>query len=157
MSNDPQYPLKKALYKDLENQKENIQKLVAFHCGLESPDQVKVLDIVDESTDGLIWLYGSPNLCIPVETFPDGESLPTKMVFKVPLPHRLDGEEFGDSIDERVRSEAATYIWVDKNCPDVPIPGLRGFGVPDGLSVSARIYVNYFCGLTLTATVVFRL
>lgn len=38
--------------------------------------------------------------------------------------------------EEKLRSEAATYIWMREHCPDVPVPMLRGFGVPGGLSVS---------------------
>ncbi|KAH8729162.1 hypothetical protein BGZ61DRAFT_529415 [Ilyonectria robusta] len=34
------------------------------------------------------------------------------------------------NVDEKLRCEAATYIWLQQNCPDVPIPRLFGFGLP---------------------------
>ncbi|OAA42761.1 hypothetical protein NOR_04892 [Metarhizium rileyi] len=34
--------------------------------------------------------------------------------------------------DEKLRTEIATYVWLEENCPDVPIPTLHAFGFPDG-------------------------
>lgn len=49
------------------------------------------------------------------------------------------GEEtFPGNAEEKVRSEAATYIYFNENCPDIPVPRLRGFGVHGGLSVSSQ-------------------
>ncbi|EFW19049.1 conserved hypothetical protein [Coccidioides posadasii str. Silveira] len=49
------------------------------------------------------------------------------------------GEEaFPGNAEEKVHSKIATYIWISKNCPDIPIPKLQGFGVPSGLSL-------YYC------------
>ncbi|KIW85238.1 hypothetical protein Z517_00628 [Fonsecaea pedrosoi CBS 271.37] len=36
-------------------------------------------------------------------------------------------------MDEKVRSEAATYIWMQQNCPEIPIPYLWGFGIGNNL------------------------
>lgn len=39
------------------------------------------------------------------------------------------------NVDEELRFEVATYIWIHENCPTVPIPTLYGFGFPDGQTV----------------------
>ncbi|KAJ3468186.1 hypothetical protein MRS44_002251 [Fusarium solani] len=78
------------------------------------------------------WIHGSFNACIPVHIEEDarGSSLPAQALVRIPLPYKV-GEDFNPgNVDEKVRSEAATYIWMQKNCPDVPIPRLFGFGFP---------------------------
>ncbi|OAT04499.1 hypothetical protein BDBG_01044 [Blastomyces gilchristii SLH14081] len=128
-----QYLTKMAdLLTNLSIEKEEIRKLVASHCGLASPDMVQVPDMID-SNNHLTWLYGSFNVCIPVR-INAGSHLPAKMAFRVPLLHKIGEEAFPGNAEEKVRSEAATYIWIHENCPDIPIPNLRGFGVPGGLS-----------------------
>ncbi|PGH01876.1 hypothetical protein AJ80_08948 [Polytolypa hystricis UAMH7299] len=134
-----QYAEKRAGFVDgLNCRWEEIQQLVAFHCGLANPGLVQMPEIFDGLK--VVWLHGSFNLCIPVcinsaGLDHSGRLLPSKLGFRVPLPYKLGEDAFPRNAEEKVRSEAATYIWIDKNCPDVPIPVLRGFGVPGGLSV----------------------
>ncbi|KKZ60961.1 hypothetical protein EMCG_04384 [[Emmonsia] crescens] len=131
-----QYAMKRGiLFAELQSQKKEIQKLVASHCGLASPDSVEVPEMVEEASNKPVWLHGSFNVCIPVYIKSSGrQSLPARMGFRVPLPYKIGEESFPGNAGEKVRSEAATYIWINKNCPDIPIPKLRGFGVPSGLS-----------------------
>ncbi|KAG7120734.1 hypothetical protein HYQ45_014778 [Verticillium longisporum] len=35
-------------------------------------------------------------------------------------------------MDEKLRCEVATYIWIQEHCPDIPIPKLHAFGFTDG-------------------------
>jgi hypothetical protein len=58
------------------------------------------------------------------------------MAFRVPLPYKVGEQHYPGNCEEKLRSEAATYIWINKNCPEVPTATLRGFGVPGGMSVS---------------------
>ena len=39
------------------------------------------------------------------------------------------------NVDEELRFEVATYIWIHEIYPTVPIPTLYGFGFPDGQTV----------------------
>jgi hypothetical protein len=39
------------------------------------------------------------------------------------------------NVDEKLRTEAATYIWLQSNCPNIPVPRLFGFGFPGTQSV----------------------
>ncbi|QSS55177.1 hypothetical protein I7I53_02987 [Histoplasma capsulatum var. duboisii H88] len=130
-----QYAQKRGiLYTELDSQKKEIQRLVASHCGLACPDLVQVPKMVEQVNNKLVWLHGSFNVCIPVHINNSGQSLPAKMAFRVPLPYKIGEEEFPGNAEEKIRSEAATYIWINENCLDLPIPKLRGFGVPGGLS-----------------------
>ncbi|OJD09884.1 hypothetical protein AJ78_08879 [Emergomyces pasteurianus Ep9510] len=130
-----QYAMKRGiLFAELQRQEKEIQKLVASHCGLASPDSVQISEMVEEANNKAVWLHGSFNVCIPVYIKSPGRSLPARMGFRVPLPYKIGEESFPGNAEEKVRSEAATYIWINKNCPDIPIPKLHGFGVPGGLS-----------------------
>ncbi|KAM3539304.1 hypothetical protein ARSEF1564_007800 [Beauveria bassiana] len=57
------------------------------------------------------WRHGSFNLCLPGETTRPGNA------------------------DEKLACEAATYAWLEENCPTVPIPRLYGFGLSNNLRV----------------------
>ncbi|KAG5301275.1 hypothetical protein I7I48_01237 [Histoplasma ohiense] len=137
-----QYATKRAtLYTKLASQEEEIRKLVASHCGLASPDLVQVPNMIDQDNN-LVWRHGSFNVCIPVHINNSGRSLPAKMAFRVPLPYKIGEEAFPGNAEEKVRSEAATYIWINENCPDIPIPKLQGFGVPGSLSFFEPSFVS---------------
>ncbi|PGH32008.1 hypothetical protein GX50_05202 [[Emmonsia] crescens] len=128
-----QYATKRAnLYTEFQSQEEEIRKLIAFHCGLANPAHIQVPEMFEN--DKLVWKHGSFNMCIPIYINSSEQSLPAKMGFRVPLPYKTGEEAFPGNAEEKVRSEAATYIWINGNCPDIPIPKLRGFGVPGGLS-----------------------
>jgi hypothetical protein len=124
------------LFAELQSQEKEIQELVASHCGLANPDLVQVPEMIELAKNKVVWLHGSFNVCIPININNSGRSLPAKMGFRVPLPYKIGEEAFAGNAEEKVRSEAATYIWINENCPDIPIPKLRGFGVPGGFSVS---------------------
>ncbi|KJZ74822.1 hypothetical protein HIM_05731 [Hirsutella minnesotensis 3608] len=72
------------------------------------------------------WDSGSFNLVIPMET---GPHVDTMVYLRLPFPHRTPTTA---SLDEKLRTEIATYLWMQENCPDVPIPTLHAFGLPDG-------------------------
>lgn len=129
-------------YDELESQKEDIQKLVASHCGLPSPDLVRVPEMWGPDNQ-LIWLHGSFNICIPISIVNAGPCIPAKIGLRVPLPYKVGEETFPGNAEEKVRSEAATYIWISKHCPDIPIPKLQGFGFPGGLSVSLYFLIPF--------------
>lgn len=134
-----QYATKRGdLFDELHGQEKEIQRLVASHCGLASPDLVQVPEMIEETENKIVWLHGSFNVCIPIRINNSGLSLPPRIGFRVPLPYKIGEEAFPGNAEEKVRSEAATYIWISENCPDIPIPKLRGFGVPGGLSVSTQ-------------------
>ena len=40
--------------------------------------------------------------------------------------------------EEKLRTEAASFAWISKHCTHVPIPTLRGVGLPNGLTMSFK-------------------
>ena len=124
------------LFSELESRRDEIQLLVASHCGLNS-DLVHVSNIFSPDNKQA-WLHGSFNVCIPVNISEPHPSLPAKLAFRVPLPYKLGKLAYPGNVEEKLRSEAATYVWIDENCPELPIPKLHGFGLAGGLSVSAN-------------------
>ncbi|KAK2751156.1 hypothetical protein FQN57_000232 [Myotisia sp. PD_48] len=142
------------LHSLLERESQAIQYLVASHLGI-SPAKVRVPPHI--GPDGKrIWWHGVINLYIPIDINAPGSSLPTKVMFRLPMLHKIGEKWFPGNAEEKIRTEAATHIWTEKNCPDVPIPKLRGFGVTSGLSffeprvigwwTKAKFYIwRFFC------------
>jgi hypothetical protein len=100
--------------------------VVSFHLRLKS------CQIADQAD----WLCGSYNVCIPVYI-----NLPSEecVLIRIPLPYKVGEENIPGNIEEILRCEVATYIWIRENCPDVPIPTLYGFAFPNGQTVCERI------------------
>jgi hypothetical protein len=123
--------LKKRFFADVDGRRSWIKSVVAHHLGLQSPDQCKVAEVED-------WRHGSFNLCVPVTIHPwnEREQLGQRVMLRLPLPYS-NGEAFAPGNgDEKIRCEAGTYVWLQENCPDVPIPRLYGFGTSTGETVS---------------------
>lgn len=110
----------------LESRQNTIKSLVGHHLGLQ-PSECHVVDVED-------WLYGSFNVCIPI-TLCQGSQSGRRVIMRLPLPYRV-GEGFRPgNADEKLRCEAGAYIWMQENCPTVPIPRLYGFGLSTGQRV----------------------
>ena len=102
----------------LLDNRSKIEASVSAHLGLERDESCSVDSIQ-------YWIHGSFNLCLPVSVHTRcGEK---RLMIRFPLPYRV-GEEFcPGNAEEKLRCEVATYIWVQQQCPDVPIPKLFGF------------------------------
>ncbi|KUJ07342.1 uncharacterized protein LY89DRAFT_691805 [Mollisia scopiformis] len=79
-------------------------------------------------------MAGSFNVCIPVRVN-SAKSHSKRVIIRFPLPYKVGDLQHPGNAEEKIRSEAATFIWIRENCPTVPIPYLWGFGLPDGKSV----------------------
>lgn len=112
--------------------REDVAKLVSRHLGLASAETCRLGDVNE-------WLHGSFNVCIPIYVAKQDQQPEKRAMIRFPLPYKIGESKFPGNVDEKLRSEAATYIWIHENCPDVPIPALWGFGLVGGKSV---------CGLT---------
>ena len=124
------YPSKQAaFYSHLRKQQSGIEALVSFHLGLSGLKERCRLS----ETRG--WMCGYYNVCIPVYVdrwvnFPGKRAL-----IRIPLPYKLGEENCPGNVEEKLRCEAATFIWIREQCPEVPIPYLWGFGFSTGQCV----------------------
>ena len=113
---------KKEFWSYLLSHKNDIEELVCFHLCANH------CQVADEAH----WLFGSYNVCIPVYIDRPSEQA---VLVRIPLPFKI-GETFNPgNMDEKLRCEVATSIWIRENCPTVPIPSLYGFAFPNGLTV----------------------
>lgn len=90
------------------------------------------------------WIHGSFNLCIPIHVNWNGHK---RVLFRVPLPYKIGEDHFPGNVDEKIRCEAATYIYIRQHCPEVPIPMLLGFGLPTGISFTPLENSSLLCRL----------
>ena len=117
--------LQEEFFAYLQRKTQTIQRIVSQHLYLRTHQHC----IVADSSE---WLPGTFNVCIPISIrYPQ----PRRLMLRCPLPHRM-GRRYGTALtDEKIRCEAATYAWISKHYPDVPIPQLWGFGLPSGMAV----------------------
>ncbi|PVH82322.1 hypothetical protein DL98DRAFT_548036 [Cadophora sp. DSE1049] len=64
----------------------------------------------------------------------NSKSLRRRVLLRVPLPYKVGESAYPGNANEKLRTEAATFVWIKENCPDVPILYLWGFGFPGGQS-----------------------
>ncbi|KAL4885637.1 hypothetical protein BJY04DRAFT_214427 [Aspergillus karnatakaensis] len=121
-------------FAQLYDNREWMKAAVTHHLGLKSSAECHVAEIEN-------WLHGSFNVCVPVTI----DSWPGKRVLmRFPLPYRL-GEKFRPgNCDEKLRCEAGAYAWLQKNCPEVPIPGLYGFALSTGETFTREDFMSFF-------------
>lgn len=97
-----------------------IEAVVSYHLGLSGTGSCYLAPLDD-------WVHGSFNICLPVYIRNRSKCREKRVIIRFPLPYKVGEETFPGNADEKLRSEAATYIWIQKNCPDIPIPQLLGF------------------------------
>lgn len=112
---------KKQFWSSLAARKADIEEMVRYQLGVEWC-HLCVMEI---------WRSGSFNVVIPVLL-----RHRRTVYLRFPLPYRIGEAEAPGNVEEKLRTEIATYLWLEEHCPDVPIPTLHAFGLPDGLTVS---------------------
>jgi hypothetical protein len=112
---------------DLLRHRSEIEAIVSYHLGLKKGEACQIGEVKD-------WRAGSFNVCIPVRVN-RAKSRNKRVMIRFPLPYKVGELQNPGNAEEKIRSEAGTYIWIREKCPTVPIPYLWGFGLPDGTSV----------------------
>ena len=120
------------LYKHVWEHRSAVGALVAMHAGV-SPERIEVLH---HST----WKRGGFNLVVPILVKDkDRESTDThtvsdqdseQVLLRIPMPAKLGEEQHPGSVADKLRCETASYIWMQRHCPEVRIPHLYGVGFP---------------------------
>lgn len=108
--------------------REDVTKLASSHLGLGCSETCRLGEVNE-------WLHGSFNVCIPIYVAKQGQPPVKRAMIRFTLPYKIGESRFPGNVDEKLRSEAATYIWIRENCLDVPIAELWGFGLVGGQSV----------------------
>jgi len=49
-------------------------------------------------------------------------------MMRFPMPHKLAEARYPGTVDEKLSCEVGTYVWMQENFPDIPIPHLVVFG-----------------------------
>lgn len=120
-----QYPeLQEQFLSSVEAQKAEIEAMICLQLGVRW-SRVGVCEI---------WRSGSFNVAIPIRL-----SGQRNVYLRLALPYRIGEREAPGNTEEKLRTETATYLWLQENCPNVPTPVLHAFGLPDGPTVSTRI------------------
>lgn len=114
-------------FKHIQSHQLLLQKIVAHHLGVS----LNACHI----TEPRKWVHGSFNVCIRVDIDATTLQPERRVMIRLPLPYKLGEDKRPGNIDEKIRSEAGTYVWLHENCRPIRIPKLYGFGYSDGRSV----------------------
>lgn len=112
----------------LDDHSAEIEAIVSYHLGLSEIESCYIAPLDD-------WIHGSFNMCLPIH-IKDREGHEKRVMMRFPLPYKVGEEECPGNAEEKLRCEAATYVWIQENCPDVPIPQLLGFAFHENQCVS---------------------
>ncbi|CAK7210072.1 hypothetical protein SCUCBS95973_000668 [Sporothrix curviconia] len=94
--------------------------LVAAHVGVQ-PGRIQM-------SHPPAWKRGTFNLVVPMLL--KGDGVPPQVLLRVPMPAKIGEKQHQGSVADKLRCEAASYIWMQRHCPDIRIPHLYGFGIP---------------------------
>jgi hypothetical protein len=113
----------------LDRNRIQLERIISRHLGMPSTDFVLL------SQDH--WVWGSFNVCLPLDIKRTNRTsrLPRQAILRFPLPFRCGEEYSPGNVEEKLRCEAATYIWLQQNCPSIPTPRLLAIGLPGAESV----------------------
>lgn len=101
-----------------------IEANISHHLGLANSSNCHLSPLND-------WVHGSFNMCVPVHVESWEQQDMKRVMIRFPLPYKVGEEDFPGNAEEKLRCEAATYVWIQQNCPDVPIPRLLAFAFGD--------------------------
>ncbi|PYH74510.1 uncharacterized protein BO88DRAFT_439965 [Aspergillus vadensis CBS 113365] len=105
-----------------------IESIVSYHLNLSKKQTCRVGDVKE-------WISGSFNVCIPVD-------INGRVLIRFPLLYKVGEGQHPGNADEKLRCEAATYVWIRQNCPSIPIPRLWGFAFAQDLCFLAIEHAN---------------
>jgi len=108
--------------------REAFKALVSLHLGLANSETCRFGEFRE-------WKHGSFNVCIPVYMDNWRKHPGKRVLLRLPLLYKVGESTCPGNADEKLRAEVAAFIWIQNNCPDIPIPFLWGFGFPGGQSV----------------------
>lgn len=120
------------LYQDLWRDRKTIEAVTAHHLGRINPSSCIVQKMGT-------WLIGQFNICIIIH-INESDGRTSEKIFRCPMPHKVGEQYSAGTVEEKIRAEVATYAWIETNCPDIPVPCLRAFGLSNNLQV-CRLYL----------------
>ncbi|PKS08177.1 hypothetical protein jhhlp_005453 [Lomentospora prolificans] len=132
-----------ALHTYLWEQRHLIEALVLHHLGL-APDSASS-SVLPQAE----WLCGRFNICVPVKV--TSHTAVEKVIVRFAMRHKFAEDHCLGFMNEKISCEVATYIWMQENCPSVPIPHLFGFGFTDGRHFTHSKHRPFFVRLVRSA------
>ena len=70
------------------------------------------------------WKHSSFNVCIPIYIDNWSKSPRRRVLLRMPLPYEVGELVYPGNANEKLRTEAATFVWIKDNCPNVLMPHL---------------------------------
>ena len=119
-----------------ENHRTQIEAAVSYHLNLSRNDTCSLGHMRE-------WIHESFNMCLPLRITRPASLSQSRVMIRFPLPYKI-GEEYNPgNADEKLRCEAATYVFIQENCPDIPVAKLLGFAFSGNDCVNHPIHPSH--------------
>jgi hypothetical protein len=100
------YPdLRFEFYLSLFKRRSDIEAIVSHHLRLRKTETCEAAEFKD-------WKAGSFNVCIPVKINNWGKFPNKRVLIRFPLPYKVGESKYPGNADEKLRCEAASFIWI---------------------------------------------
>jgi hypothetical protein len=123
--------LQKKKFFGIYEHREDFKDLVSLYLGLANNETCRFGEFRG-------WKHGSFNVCIPIYIDNWRKHPEKRVLLRLPLPYKAGESRCPGNANEKLRAEVATFIWIQENCSDIPIPLLWGFVFPSGQSVQSN-------------------
>ncbi|CEJ59477.1 hypothetical protein PMG11_08102 [Penicillium brasilianum] len=132
---DLDYPEQRIdFFVSLYSSRADIAEIASYHLGLSASDTCQLAEVNE-------WIHGSFNVCIPLYVSRRNQRPERCALIRFPLPYKVGESKMPGNVDEKLRCEAATFIWMQEHCPEISIPRLWGFGLVGGQSFTKPEHV----------------
>ncbi|KAI1799966.1 hypothetical protein F4811DRAFT_565143 [Daldinia bambusicola] len=122
---------KKKFWASLAAQKPDMEALIRYHLGAHWC----------YVCDTKVWASGSFNVAIPILVRPKPRGDLERVYLRFPLPYKIGEAEYKGNVEEKLRTEITTYIWLQQIAPMSPFQLCMGlFSHPDKTPFFLRIW-----------------
>lgn len=117
------------IYCHLWVDRHNAEALAVHHLGLERGTISRIAPQED-------WKVGDHHISFTIVVYDTDLGQDRKVHFKCYIPSAYGEDFFKNSVEEKIRIDVGSQVWMSQKCPDIPIPIMFGYGLPNGRQVS---------------------
>ncbi|KAH6973810.1 hypothetical protein BKA56DRAFT_491328 [Ilyonectria sp. MPI-CAGE-AT-0026] len=113
------------LFNHLWVDRHNAEALAVHHVGLERGTIARIAPQEQ-------WQVGDYHICFIVEVYDMVHDTVHKVLFKCYIPSAFGEDFFPKALEEKMRIDVGSHVWMSEKCTEIRIPFMFGYGLPNG-------------------------
>ncbi|KAH7019761.1 hypothetical protein EDB80DRAFT_207256 [Ilyonectria destructans] len=113
------------IYCHLWVDRHNAEALAVHHLGLEPGTISRIAPQED-------WKVSDHHISFTIVVYDTDREEDRKVHFKCYIPSAYGEDFFKNSVEEKIRIDVGSQVWMSQKCADIPIPFMFGYGLPNG-------------------------